>query len=353
MKKSLILICLLFFIGIFIPCVLAEEVPLTEDFCTIQFSNIIGQEEPIITSILQGNTYNVKQGDIVGGITVVDVDEAETKCVIEYQGTTYALNKNEIKTLQESQGMNIKIIDIQSYHGGEGVILSKEDILIRDGNGVMIDNRSYLEIKDNEGKYYYNKNKILGVFPITVGSEYIDENLINYNIKLIVKDIFEKEEPEYGEGTKFKYIKIELQRISKTIYKYIDGTETYLRCIDTDPQNDVFKEGGAMGLHPYLGYTIIGVADACGNKPIAEDGWQEYTQDNKGDYIYQANCLENKKLRISSTKCPEDYKCYKLKSGIGACRKENLYNSILALIYNFAKEKGEFEVPQTLLDQFK
>ncbi|MDD5133709.1 MAG: hypothetical protein PHD81_01005 [Candidatus Nanoarchaeia archaeon] len=47
-----------------------------------------------ITTLTKGSTQ--------AGVTLVDVDEAETKCVITYLGKTYIINKGEIKTMSDS-----------------------------------------------------------------------------------------------------------------------------------------------------------------------------------------------------------------------------------------------------------
>ncbi|MBU0963081.1 MAG: hypothetical protein KKD48_04220, partial [Nanoarchaeota archaeon] len=67
-----------------------EAVPITETY----------------TIILQGST--------VGGVTVVDVDEAETKCIVEYAGKTYILDKGVSKQLEN--GIILTAINVKAVH---------------------------------------------------------------------------------------------------------------------------------------------------------------------------------------------------------------------------------------------
>ncbi len=60
----------------------------------------------VLSSIVQGST--------VGGVTVVDVDEASTKCVIEYAGKTYILDKGQTKTMDD--GTIVGVTDVTAIH---------------------------------------------------------------------------------------------------------------------------------------------------------------------------------------------------------------------------------------------
>ena len=56
----------------------------------------------------------ILQGSTVCGITVVDVDEAETKCIIEYGGKTYIIDKGMSKQMDD--GTVVGVISVTAVH---------------------------------------------------------------------------------------------------------------------------------------------------------------------------------------------------------------------------------------------
>ena len=82
--------------------VTVDEEGITSDFCDIKIDSM---------------SFVLIQGSIKEGITVVDVDEAETKCVIEYQGKTYEIDKGTSTTMPDNN--IVEILDVKAYHGGD------------------------------------------------------------------------------------------------------------------------------------------------------------------------------------------------------------------------------------------
>ncbi|MDD5133694.1 MAG: hypothetical protein PHD81_00930 [Candidatus Nanoarchaeia archaeon] len=96
-------------------------------------------------TLLAGDvTATLVQGSTQAGVTIVDVDEAETKCVIEYQGKSYVVNKGEIKTM--SDGTLIGISDVTAIHeSGAGsdmceVSIGAHKIVLENGKEVEVNN---------------------------------------------------------------------------------------------------------------------------------------------------------------------------------------------------------------------
>jgi len=94
-----------------------------------------------------GTSQTIVQGITVCGITVVDVDEAETKCIVEYVGKTYIVDKGQTKTMDD--GTIIGVIDVTAVHES-GYPYNKDTCIISFGgstiptqqcNGCLIDNK--------------------------------------------------------------------------------------------------------------------------------------------------------------------------------------------------------------------
>ncbi|MBS3155318.1 hypothetical protein J4404_02365 [Candidatus Woesearchaeota archaeon] len=57
-----------------------------------------------------GKDATILQGSTVGGVTVVDVDEAETKCIIEYAGKTYIIDKGQTAMMDDGKIIGVTYV---------------------------------------------------------------------------------------------------------------------------------------------------------------------------------------------------------------------------------------------------
>ncbi len=96
-------------------------------------------------TLLAGDvTATLTQGSTKGGVTIVDVDESESKCIIEYGGKTYQIDKGQTKTM--SDGTIIGITDVTAVHEtGAGqdmceVNIGAHKVVLEDGKKVEVNN---------------------------------------------------------------------------------------------------------------------------------------------------------------------------------------------------------------------
>ncbi|MDD5650886.1 MAG: hypothetical protein PHF86_10805 [Candidatus Nanoarchaeia archaeon] len=116
-------------------------------------------------TLLAGDVMStILQGSTVGGVTVVDVDEAETKCIIEYAGKTYIVDKGQTKTFDD--GTIVGVTDVTAVHeAGAGqdmceLAIGAHKLTLENGKKVNINN----EDVDNSN-VFISGNGTTGITP--------------------------------------------------------------------------------------------------------------------------------------------------------------------------------------------
>ncbi len=121
--------------------------------------NILGRDWTIVDASMSNSSYGtvdqltllagdvtatLVQGSTKGGVTIIDVDESETKCIIEYGGSTYQIDKGTTKTMAD--GTIIGITDVTAVHEtGAGqdmceVNIGAHKVTLEDGKEVQVNN---------------------------------------------------------------------------------------------------------------------------------------------------------------------------------------------------------------------
>ncbi len=116
---------------------------IPSDYGDVQGITLLGGD--IIATLVQNNPFK--------GITVLDVDDAETKCIVKYDNVTYQIDKGQIKTM--SDGTVIGITDVVSAVTVDNdiceIAIGAKKIEINDGRKVRVNNE---EIDGTEAFIY-------------------------------------------------------------------------------------------------------------------------------------------------------------------------------------------------------
>ena len=188
----------------------------------------------VLSTILQGST--------VGGVTVVDVDEGESKCVIEYAGKTYIVDKGQTKTMDD--GTIIGVTDVTAIHeAGAGqdmceLAIGAHKLVLEDGQQANVNNEdvdtSTVFISGNETVNVAGLKYITVAYQpedttwLTVGESL--EDPIFGAFKIVFNNIVEKDKEEIKIDLVGDKIRMKMQNSDGDVFDdyicFLNGTGT-------------------------------------------------------------------------------------------------------------------------------